>query len=87
MTYTALEVATWARDAIGALKPMYRSDSQLFDKLAEMSGLSKNHIATFARDPDYNITYQRLDKLVAAVKILSNSTHLVSQQQEEGGRA
>ena len=72
MTYSALEVATYARDAISALKPLYKSDSQLFEKLAALSGLSKNHIAAFARDPEYNITVSRLDRLVAALKILSN---------------
>lgn len=72
MTYSALEVATWARAAISALKPQYDSDSQLYDRLAKMSGLSRTHVGAFARNPEYNITVSRLDRLVAAIKILSD---------------
>jgi len=82
MTTYALEVATWARDAINALKPLYGSDSKLFDKLAEMTGLSKTHIATFARNAEYNITVSRLDRIVAALRILINATHLVMNKHE-----
>jgi hypothetical protein len=71
MTYSALEVATWTRSAIDALKPLYSSDTKLFETLATMSGLSRTHIASFSRDPEYSITVSRLDRLAAAVNILT----------------
>lgn len=71
MTYTAFDVAKFTRDAIDLLKPIYRSDTQLYEKLAELSGLSRTHIAGFARDPEYSITVSRLDRLANAARILT----------------
>jgi len=83
MTYSALEVATWARDAISALKPLYHNDSRLYEKIAELSGLSKTHIAAFVRDPTYNITVSKLDQLVATLKILLRATKNVLEETGE----
>jgi uncharacterized protein YmfQ (DUF2313 family) len=85
MSYTALEVATWARESISVLKPLYDNDSRLFEKLAELSGLSKTHIAAFAREPEYNITVSRLDRLVAALKILLSANCIGSNVEPKVG--
>ena len=74
-TFSAYEVATWARDAINNLyanldpTPTRRS---LYGQMRTLSGVSVTHIAAFVRNPDYNITVNKLDRLIAAVKILEH---------------
>lgn len=71
MPYSALEVAIYTREAIDLLKPRFKNETQLYEKLAKLSGLSRTHISAFARDPEYSITVSRLDRLAAAVKVLT----------------
>lgn len=73
--FTAYEVATWVRDAVNHLhanldpQPTRRS---LYGQMRALSGVSVTHIAAFVRDPDYNITINKLDRMAAAIKILEH---------------
>ena len=74
MEYSAIELATRCRDGIRRLKLLSafeKNDKTLYNELRDLSGLSFSHIAAFVRDPNYNITVTKLDRLVAAVKILT----------------
>ena len=74
MEYSAIELATRCRDGIRRLKllPTFeKTDATLYNELRDLSGLSFTHIASFVRDPNYNITITKLDRLAAAVKILT----------------
>ena len=73
MNSSAKQVVIWTRDSIRTLAtyPQYaRSNTLLYNELRDISGLSFNHIAGFVRDEAYNITVEKLDRLMNAVKAL-----------------
>jgi len=74
-TFSAYEVATWARDAIRTLRAEHYprpTVNDLYVELTKLSGVSMSHIKTFVRNPAYNITVTKLDRIIAAIKILQH---------------
>ena len=74
METTAKQISDWAREHITVLAkdPPYGTLISVYNAIHAVSGLSISTIMKFTQRPGFNLTASSLDRMVAAIKVLSH---------------